>query len=57
MVNIIRFWEIRVKSTVDNDVTRVISKNMYFFLLGFTPCKANEPQYGMELEEKEAQKD
>ena len=28
-----------------------------FFKLGFTPCKAEQPQQGMELQEKEAQKD
>ena len=27
------------------------------FLLGFTPCKAKQPLQGMELQEKEAQKD
>ena len=30
----------------------------YFFKkLGFTPCKAEQPLQGMELQEKEAQKD
>ena len=28
-----------------------------FFKLGFTPCKAEQPLRGMELQEKEAQKD
>ena len=28
-----------------------------FFLLGFTPCKAEQPLQGMELQEKKAQKD
>ena len=28
-----------------------------FFKLGFTPCKAEQPPLGMELEEKEVQKD
>ena len=28
-----------------------------FFQLGFTPCKAEQPLRGMELQEKEAQKD
>ena len=28
-----------------------------FFELGFTPCKAEQPLQGMELQEKEAQKD
>ena len=28
-----------------------------FFKLGFTPCKAKQPLQGMELQEKEAQKD
>ena len=27
-----------------------------FFLLEFTPCKAEQPLQGMELQEKEAQK-
>ena len=29
----------------------------FFFLMGFTPCKAEQPLQGMELQEKEAQKD
>ena len=29
----------------------------FFFKLGFTPCKAEQPLQGMELQEKEAQKD
>ena len=28
-----------------------------FFKLGFTPCKAEQPLWGVELKEKEAQKD
>ena len=28
-----------------------------FFKLGFTPCKAEQPLQGMELQEKEAPKD
>ena len=28
-----------------------------FFKLGFTPCKAGQPLQGMELQEKETQKD
>ena len=28
-----------------------------FFLLGFTPCKAEQPLQDMELQEKETQKD
>ena len=32
--------------------------NFFFiFLLGFTPCKAEQPLQGMELQEKETQKD
>ena len=27
-----------------------------FFLLGFTPCKTEQPLRGMELQEKETQK-
>ena len=29
----------------------------FFFQLGFTPCKAEQPLQGMELQEKETQKD
>ena len=29
----------------------------FFFQLGFTPCKAEEPLQGIELQEKETQKD
>ena len=32
-------------------------KNPFFFLLGFTQCKAEQPLQGMELQEKETQKD
>ena len=28
----------------------------FFFKLGFTPCKAEQPLRGIELQEKEAQK-
>ena len=28
-----------------------------FFKLGFTPCKAEQPLEGIDLQEKEAQKD
>ena len=31
-------------------------KKLIFFLLVFTPCKAEQPLRGMELQEKEAQK-
>ena len=30
--------------------------NCFFFLMGFTPCKAEQPLRGMEVEEIEAQK-
>ena len=30
---------------------------VFFFLLAFTPCKAEHPVEGMELQEKETQKD
>ena len=29
----------------------------FFLKLGFTPCKAEQPLQGMELQEKETQKD
>ena len=31
--------------------------NNFFKKMGFTPCKAEQPLRGMELQEKEAQKD
>ena len=31
--------------------------HIYFFYLGFTPCKAEQLLRGMELQEKEVQKD
>ena len=31
--------------------------NLIFLKLGFTPCKAEQPLQGIELQEKEAQKD
>ena len=31
-------------------------QNFFFFKLGFTPCKAEQPLRGMELQEKKAQK-
>ena len=35
-----------------------ISESFFVFKkLGFTPCKAEQPQQGMELQEKETQKD
>ena len=37
---------------------RMFKKELnFFFQLGFTPCKAEEPLQGMELQEKETQKD
>ena len=44
----------------DNITTRVSTSHdmlLFFFKLGFTPCKAEQPLRGMELREKEAQKD
>ena len=35
----------------------LLSKPQFFFSLGFTPCKAEQQLRGMELQEKEAQKD
>ena len=35
----------------------MLFSKMTFFLLGFTPCKAEQPLRGMKLLEKEAQKD
>ena len=34
-----------------------LSKPLFFKKLEFTPCKAEQPLQGMELQEKEAQKD
>ena len=33
------------------------STSIFFFQLGFTPCKAEQTLQGMELQEKETQKD
>ena len=41
---------------LDTFSCRKCCKN-FFFKLGFTPCKAEQPLQGMELQEKEAQKD
>ena len=35
---------------------KVRMEAMFFLKLGFTPCKAEQPLQGMELQEKEAQK-
>ena len=32
-------------------------RGLFFFLLGFTPCKAEQPLRGMELQEKKHKKD
>ena len=48
-----------------NFVAHVIGSNQksymcfsrIFLKLGFTPCKAEQPLWGMELQEKEAEKD
>ena len=32
-------------------------ENIFFFKLRFTPCKAEHPLQGMELQEKETRKD
>ena len=34
----------------------MLKKKIFLFKLRFTPCKAEEPLRGMELQEKEAQK-
>ena len=34
-----------------------LSHYLFFFLMGFTPCKTEQPLPGMEFQEKEAQKD
>ena len=38
-------------------MTNYLHMTIFFFQLGFTPCKAEKPLQGMELQEKEAQKD
>ena len=37
----------------------IVEVFLFFFVfkLGFTPCKAEQPLQGMELQEKETQKD
>ena len=34
-----------------------VKMNMIMMKLGFTPCKAEQPLQGMELQEKQTQKD
>ena len=36
---------------------KILDICMYFFLMVFTSCKAEQPLQGMDLQEKEAQKD
>ena len=43
--------------TSSKEVKNSVSPPLIFFLLGFTPCKAEQPLQGMELQEKKAQKD
>ena len=40
-----------------NEQKKTNEQNDFFFKLGFTLCKAEQPLWGMELQEKEAQKD
>ena len=46
-------------STISPTSTLYLHMNIssLFFKLGFTPCKAEQPIWGMELQQKEAQKD
>ena len=43
--------------TVELGFTRLLGRRYVFFKLGFTPCKAEQPIRGMELQDKAAQKD
>ena len=36
---------------------KFLRQSPFFFKLGFTPCKAEQPLRGMQLQEKAAQKD
>ena len=36
---------------------RIKLSNFFLLLLGFTPCKAEQPLQGIEFQEKETQKD
>ena len=49
-------WKLEVK--IDKKISAVQKEKVldYFFLLGFTPYKAEQPLWGMELQEK-AKKD
>ena len=42
---------------ISADITFKNSLEHFFFKFGFTPCKAEQPLQGMELQEKETQKD
>ena len=44
-------------STISPTLYLHMNISSLFFKLGFTPCKAEQPIWGMELQQKEAQKD
>ena len=46
-----------MKQMFDRVFISLISLIFSFFKLGFTPCKAEQPLRGMELQEREVQKD
>ena len=53
-----RAAKLQIKDVHLIDVLFTLCKNVFFiFLLGFTPCKAEQPLRGMELQEKNHKKD
>ena len=48
---------LKIKGEKDRRPTFVIFAVWSTFLLGFTPCKDGQPQQGVKLKVKEAQKD
>ena len=47
----------RVMGNINYPFSYMSLPKLFFIQLGFTPCKAKQPLQGMELQEKETQKD
>ena len=56
MTIFVRSFFMKAANTIYNFLGKLLHK-LFFFSLGFTPCKAEQPLQGMELQEKETQKD
>ena len=56
MTIFVRSFFMKAANTIYNFLGKLLHK-LFFFSLGFTPCKVEQPLQGMELQEKETQKD